>query len=802
MEPTDGRSWRGNAAVRLLIVVSCFVGAAGMLLAQSLSPTALGQIQSVLEEKATRTPAQKKVNSNLHYEARQARGLAAAAGVPTLQTGIEVSPGGTVVVDITANVTKSVLGAIESLGGRVLSSFENYRSIRAELPLLAVETLAELPDVQFIQPRQEAMLNRMPPPALSATRGVTPALLKAVRPGFAARAAAVRSQLAAALKGMSGAKPEGTNRTAKTNTSQGVVTHRADLAVSIFGSNGTGVKVGVLSDGVDALASLQASGDLPGGVTVLSGQAGAGNEGAAMLEIVYDMAPGAQLYFATAFTSLASFATNIHSLQAAGCNVIIDDVSYFGETPFQMGQTAGVMSSSNGGLVMQAVNDVTAAGVLYFSSAANSGGKDKSTSGTWEGDFVDGGPAGVPITTVEPGRLHDFDPGAGVTAFDSLTNNSGVVPVLFWSDPLGGATNDYDLFLLNSAGTTIVGQSTDVQDGTAPQDPFEGIGVALTSGQRLVIVKFAGAARFLHLDTNRGKLTFNTQGSTHGHNAAAASNAFSVAATPAAAAFSSPPNPTGPYPNPFNATNNIEIFSSDGPRQFFFNADSSAITPGNFSSTGGVIRQKPDLTAADGVACAAPGFGSFFGTSAAAPHAGAIAALVKSRNPSLTSTQISSILMSSTIDIEAAGWDRDSGRGILDAFAAVQQASPTGSHFFTVAPCRVADTRNAPGPSGGPALAANTVRSFPVLAKCGIPNTATAVAVNLAVFLPSGGGDLRVYPAGKAAPLASAINFRPGIIRANNAVVPLGAGGYISIQTDMASGSTDFFFDVFGYFQP
>jgi hypothetical protein len=128
-------------------------------------------------------------------------------------------------------------------------------------------------------------------------------------------------------------------------------------------------------------------------------------------------------------------------------------------------------------------------------------------------------------------------------------------------------------------------------------------------------------------------------------------------------------------------------------------------------------------------------------------------------------------------------------------------STPVSNSFFTVAPCRVADTRNAPGPSGGPALAANTVRTFPVSNICGIPASARAVAINLAVFLPSDGGDLRVYPAGGAAPLASAINFRAGIVRANNAVVPLGAGGQLSVQCDMPAGGTDFFFDISGYFQ-
>jgi hypothetical protein len=124
-----------------------------------------------------------------------------------------------------------------------------------------------------------------------------------------------------------------------------------------------------------------------------------------------------------------------------------------------------------------------------------------------------------------------------------------------------------------------------------------------------------------------------------------------------------------------------------------------------------------------------------------------------------------------------------------------------GVGYFTLSPCRVADTRDPDGSSGGPALVANTVRTFPVSGLCGIPPSATSVAINLAVFLPGNDGDLRVYPAGGAAPLASSINFRPSIVRANNAIIPLGAGGQISVQCDMPSGGTHFFVDVYGYFQ-
>lgn len=111
------------------------------------------------------------------------------------------------------------------------------------------------------------------------------------------------------------------------------------------------------------------------------------------------------------------------------------------------------------------------------------------------------------------------------------------------------------------------------------------------------------------------------------------------------------------------------------------------------------------------------------------------------------------------------------------------------------------DTRNPIGPSGGPALAAGTTRTFPVAGLCGIPSAANAVAINLAVFLPSNAGDLRAFPAGVPAPMTSSVNFTRGVIRANNALLPLGSSGQLSVLCDMPSGSTDFFADVYGYYR-
>jgi hypothetical protein len=153
-----------------------------------------------------------------------------------------------------------------------------------------------------------------------------------------------------------------------------------------------------------------------------------------------------------------------------------------------------------------------------------------------------------------------------------------------------------------------------------------------------------------------------------------------VAATPAAAAFG-PPTPNGPYPGPFVATDQTEWFSSDGLRHIFFNADSTPITSGNYSSTGGEILNKPDITAADGVSVTGVGgFGSpFYGTSAAAPAAASVAALVLSAKPGITADEMETALETTTVDIMASGFDRDSGNGIVMALPAIGSLGVAGN---------------------------------------------------------------------------------------------------------------------------
>jgi Carboxypeptidase regulatory-like domain len=124
--------------------------------------------------------------------------------------------------------------------------------------------------------------------------------------------------------------------------------------------------------------------------------------------------------------------------------------------------------------------------------------------------------------------------------------------------------------------------------------------------------------------------------------------------------------------------------------------------------------------------------------------------------------------------------------------------------LYTVAPCRVVDTRNPAGAWGGPALAANTTREVPVVVRCGVPPTATAVAINLTVVGATDVGHLQPYAAGRSAPGSSVINFSAGQVRANNAIIALGSDGQIAVQCNMPPGSTgqtDVVIDVSGYFE-
>jgi hypothetical protein len=131
----------------------------------------------------------------------------------------------------------------------------------------------------------------------------------------------------------------------------------------------------------------------------------------------------------------------------------------------------------------------------------------------------------------------------------------------------------------------------------------------------------------------------------------------------------------------------------------------------------------------------------------------------------------------------------------------IPDSPPTASRFYTLTPCRVIDTRNSFGPFGGPALAANTQRSFTVGGQCGIPTAARAVSVNVTVTQSTSAGALKLFPSGIPVPGATTINYRGAQTRANNSLSQLGSGGALTIRCEQISGSVHAIIDVNGYYQ-
>ena len=138
--------------------------------------------------------------------------------------------------------------------------------------------------------------------------------------------------------------------------------------------------------------------------------------------------------------------------------------------------------------------------------------------------------------------------------------------------------------------------------------------------------------------------------------------------------------------------------------------------------------------------------------------------------------------------------------GIVILCALPATAVSGALQFIQIAPCRVADTRNATGPFGGPSIAGHTSRDFVIPSSaCGIPSQATAYSLNVTVVPHGGLGYLTVWPSGQAQPLVSTLNAIDGRVKANAAIVPAGTGGAISV---FVTDTTDVVLDINGYFVP
>jgi uncharacterized repeat protein (TIGR01451 family) len=611
-----------------------------------ISPKAQEMIRAIHKEKAARTPAQRKIDPHLLYASRRERGQEVAPGIqdiPGMTKGVKGDASGRVEIDIRGTITDALLRQIQSLGAQVVNSHPQRGAARIRIRLQRLEELASLPEVTSLLRAEQPMTGRVIPTT-------TAPWLVPQRIDSAQRLATVKSLLPAQIRRAAagpllaslGRLPYlGLFSFAGTVQTEGDVAHEADQ-LRAAGIDGTGINIGVLSDGVDSLNSLFTAGELPQ-VTVIPNQAGSGTEGTAMLEIIHDMAPGANLFFATGGGGQVQMEANIMALHQAGCQIIVDDIGYPLEAAFQ------------DGFVSIAVDLVTLAGRLYFSSAGNSGNFNDGTSGVWEGNFN-------PLAIYDGKLAHVFSNGdIGNTILAASSNDSPVT--LQWSDPYASSENDYDLYVVDSNG--VVCSSTYGQHG-ADSTPTEWCGPA-PAGSRIVVILYDGdAARALHVNTNRGRLQYGTPGQTFGHHAAF--NTVTVGAVPVATAAG------GVFPG--GPTTQVETYSSDGPRRMLYTWDGIPATPGCLTYFCGQELFKVNIAAADCVSTASPGFQPFCGTSAAAPHAAAVGALLWSAKPSATPEELKQAMYYGALDIEEPGWDRDSGYGIVMARRALNLLAP------------------------------------------------------------------------------------------------------------------------------
>jgi subtilisin family serine protease len=490
-----------------------------------------------------------------------------------------------------------------------------------------------------------------------------------------------------------------------------------------FGVDGAGVTVGILSDSFDTdsgaptrAAADVASGDLPGAgnpcgytapVSLLDDffSPETADEGRGMAQIIHDLAPGARISFATAFLGEVAFAENIRGLAAAGASVIVDDVGYFEEPFFQDGPIAA------------AINEVVGKGVAYFSAAGNdnlfeeeplgSGKFNGNEIGSWEAPaFRDAGncPTALKLAAQTEECL-DFDPGPGEDPTFGIRVQKGeeLDIDLQWAEPWNGVRSDIDAYLLDEAGAPLLKGSDLVastannvaQPGSAicnlqpvslrqrcqrPVEliPWENKGPLETEVQLVVNRCFSKTQKEAEEEKGcnpgadpavkpRIKLILPQNGAgvsateypqskegdvvgpaIYGHEGAPA--AFSVGAIR-----------VGNFSEP-------EFFSSRGPVRHFFGPVTGTAAAPPLEQT----ISKPNAVASDCgrttffVPTKTAGIYRFCGTSAAAPHAAAIAALARQANPSLAPAQIGAGLAATARPVGAFGPDAV-GAGLLDA---------------------------------------------------------------------------------------------------------------------------------------
>jgi hypothetical protein len=427
-------------------------------------------------------------------------------------------------------------------------------------------------------------------------------------------------------------------------TTEGDVIHKTADVRSTYSQAGSGIKVGIISNGVDHRSSSQSTNDLPAdgsGLTVRSNSVG-GDEGTAMLEIVHDMVPSADLYFHDQGTNVVAFDNAIDDLVSAGCKVICDDVGWITQPFFEDGTVASHVAS-----VLSGNN------IVYVSSAGNAGNTH------YQGDYY-------PITS---STQHDFSHGSTSTPYLYIHMSSGanVRVVLQWNDQFGSSGNDYDLSLMRISSGSTVATSFNRQDGN--DDPLEAFSyTAFFAGDYAVIVdKYSGSTKTLEVYIYPGSGV-----SVYSNNITPVDAIFGHPAVSGVLAVGAVDEAT---------PSSIENFSSQGPATIAYPS--------------AAVRDKPDIVGVDGVKITGAGsFGyydgtnwRFYGTSAAAPHIAAVIAQLWAELPDRTGNDIRDMVKATAADLGGTGFDYVYGSGRADALNAfntyvvlpIQLASLTAS---------------------------------------------------------------------------------------------------------------------------
>jgi hypothetical protein len=532
------------------------------------------QLEEIYQQKQALTPVQRKIDSSILRVIRKIHETTLADEARELESLstplLKIDNSGNLEIKLTVSTqTAEQLEQLEDLGMNVRLTLPKYGIVEGTLPYDRVETVAGL---DFV--------------------------LNVGTPGYA-------------LHNTGGVNSEGD------------AVLRAAEARTAFGVDGSGIKVGVMSDGVSHLADSQATGDLPSTVDVL--KAGSGNEGTAMLEIIHDLAPGASLAFYSPDTS-SDMVAGIDALETAGCDIIVDDLTYLNEPKFE-----------NGPIAQEARQFVTNGGV-YVTSAGNHA-QDHYTA-TYSPDGV---------VHDDYSSAHDYGSGDIGNTF-SVPNGGEIVAILQWNNQWGSSGDDFDLFLARSSDNYVLNASTEWQTGTG--NPWEGLvwindtGSSVTVYIAVLEYDLVNSPSSLILDyyvyyDHSGLEYITPSNSVIGH--AAVEEVLSTAAANAA------------------TPDTIEYFSSQGPGTIYFPTYED--------------RQVPNIAGVDGVQTKTGQLGyfsnPFYGTSASAPHVAAIVALVWEADPTLTPSEVRNAITSTAADRPPAGYDYTWGFGLADAYEAV-----------------------------------------------------------------------------------------------------------------------------------